>query len=83
MIRRRSSLQQVLRELEEGTLDAVSTIVVSRRWWDALPVDVQTDYHKRCVQRGIALRADDGMSRHFGEVIDHPGETPLSSERHV
>lgn len=63
------SLRVALFEIEVGMLAEVSRIVVSRQWWDGLPVPEQDGYQRRCVQQGIELRVSDRMTRHFVEVL--------------
>ncbi|MFN2566182.1 MAG: hypothetical protein ABR499_14390 [Gemmatimonadaceae bacterium] len=81
MIIRRTSLSQALDELESGTLTGVSTLVVSRRWWDALSAHERTTYRTRARHAGIELRADSAMSAHFVEVRGGESGPPLSTER--
>ena len=61
----------------------MSAIVVNRRWWEALPADVQHGYQKRCTERCIELRVDDRLSRHVVEVIGGPDQSSPSTERRV
>ena len=81
MISRRTSLSQALDELESGRLTGVSTLVVSRLWWDALPLRERNAYRKRAGRVGVELHADTAMSTHFVEVRDGSGGPPLSTER--
>ena len=83
MIRRRDSLAETLHEIETGTLEGVSVIVVSRAWWDELMVGERTLLRRRCEFRGIALHADSRLSRHFVELGSAPLEPPLTSEKAV
>lgn len=80
MMDRRPSLEAALRDLEAGTLGAIR-IVVSRRWWDALSARERDAYYRRCLERGVALGADDRISAHFVEVVVGGDSPPLSSER--
>lgn len=82
-IRRRDSLPSTLREIEVGDLTGIGVIVVSRGWWDELHLGEQTALRVRCDRLGIALRADDRLSRHFVELGGCPVTPPLSSERDV
>ena len=85
-MQRRTSLDEALRELEGGTIAAVSRIVVSRRWWDSLADAQRNAYHRRVDALGISLGADDLISLHFVELMDagdDDGAPPLSSERRV
>jgi hypothetical protein len=80
MITRHASLSQALDELEAGTLTGVSTVVVSRRWWDRLSRQERSTYRVRAKRIGIELRADSQMSGHYVEA--RGGDTgPLSTER--
>jgi hypothetical protein len=82
MLIRRETLAQALDELETHTLPSVTTIVVSRSWWEALGAKEQDAYRRRSAAAGVALRADDAMSSHFVELRDDDDETtpPLSTE---
>jgi hypothetical protein len=82
-MRRRSSLDAALRDIDAGRLADVSRIVVSRQWWDGLSAAERDDYQRRCLRHRIELSADDRMSRHFVEVLSGPGEPPLSSEQRI
>jgi hypothetical protein len=81
MIIRRESLMQALGELESGTIEGSSTVIVSRRWWDALAPQDREAYRLRASRAGVALRADDVMSSHFVEVRGDDAGPPLSTER--
>jgi len=81
MITRRESLAQALDDLEAGTLVGVSTLVVSRRWWDGLSLRERRAFRKRAGKAGVALRADSAMSAHFVEARDGDAGPPLSTER--
>ena len=81
MIVRRTSLTQALDELEAGTLPGVSTLVVSRSWWDALPIGERRAYRARAGRTGVKLRSDALMTSHFVEARDREDGPPLSSER--
>lgn len=83
MIRRRTTLEEALGEIESGTLTGVTAIVVNRQWWDLLAPGVQGDYRRRSSRNSVDLRADDALSRHFVELASDPGEAPLSTERRV
>jgi hypothetical protein len=80
MITRHSSLSQALDELEAGTLTGVSTVVVSRGWWDQLSRKERSTYRVRAKRIGIELRADSAMSRHYVEARGRD-TGPLSTER--
>lgn len=82
MIRRRDSLATTLHEIEAGDLEGVAVIVVSRTWWDELPGGEQRGLRRRCDERGITLRADDRLSRHFVELGSDPAPR-LSTEREL
>jgi hypothetical protein len=81
MIVRRTSLSQALDELEAGTLPGVSTLIVSRRWWDGLSLAERGTYRTRARQAGVDLRADSIMSEHFVEARGGESGPPLSTER--
>ena len=81
MIRRRDSLAVTLHEIETGDLENVSVVVVSQGWWNELMVSEQRAFRQRCEDRGIALRTDDRISRHFVELGSDADGSPLSSER--
>jgi len=83
LLRRRDSLASTLHEIESGGLKGVGVIVVSRGWWDECHLSEQTAFRLRCDRQGIALRADDRLSRHFVELGSRPIAPPLSSEREV
>ena len=83
MIKRRTTLQEALHEIESGILDGVTAIVVNGEWWQSLPTATQSDYRRRCERSGVVLRADANLSRHFVELASDAGEPPLSSERRV
>jgi hypothetical protein len=79
MIVRRDSLTQALGEVETRTLAGVSTIVVSRRWWDGLSPNEQGEYRSRAARASVELRVDEAISRHFVEIRGGE-EDPLSTE---
>jgi hypothetical protein len=81
MIVQRESLTQALAELEAGTLGGVSTVVVSRRWWDALSMQERSTFRLRAGRAGIELRADSAMSGHYVEARGGDAGPPLSTER--
>ena len=83
MITRRKSLSEALDELEGGTLAGVSTLVVSRHWWDSLAVQDRNAFRVRAGRAGIELRCDTAMSEHFVELRDGDGGPPLSTERRM
>jgi len=83
MIKRRTSLESALGEIEDGTTAGVSGVVVNRGWWQQLPADVQDGYHRRCAQLRIDLRVDDALSRHFVELASGSDDPPLSTEHLV
>ena len=83
MIRRRTTLQEALREIESDVLNGVTAIVVNGAWWQSLTASTQSDYRRRCEKVGVVLRADTNISRHFVELASDTREPPLSSERRV
>ena len=83
MIKRRTTLADALLEIESGTLEGVTAIVVNGEWWQSLTTPVQGDFRRRCEQLRVVLRADVNLSRHFVELASDPMEPPLSSERRV
>ena len=83
MIKRRTTLEEALMEIESGVLEGVAAIVVNSDWWRSLTSVEQSGYRRRCDQRGVVLRADANLSRHFVELASDPREPPLSSERRV
>jgi hypothetical protein len=80
MITRHDSLSQVLDQLEAGTLTGVSTLVVSRRWWDRLSMKDRSTFRVRAERVGIELRSDTAMSGHYVEARGRDSG-PLSTER--
>ncbi len=68
MIVRRETLSQALDEFEAGALTGASTIVVSRRWWEALSANERDAYRRRAARIGIELSADEEITAHFVEV---------------
>ena len=83
MIIRRTSLSQALEELESGTLAGVSTLIVSRLWWDGLSLGERTTFRTRANQARVELRADSAMSGHFVEARGGESGPPLSTERRI
>lgn len=83
MIRRRTTLEDALGEIEAGTLDGVTAIVVNAEWWQEQPRRVQGAFRSRCDRAGIQLSADGALSRHFVELASGPSEPPLSTERRI
>lgn len=83
MIIRRTSLPQALEELESGTLAGVSTLIVSRRWWDTLSLGERSTFRNRAGEAGVELRADSAMSGHYVEARGGESGPPLSTERRV
>jgi hypothetical protein len=83
MIIRRTSLLQALEELESGTMAGVSTLIVSRPWWDALSLMERNTFRARAGQAGVELRADSAMSGHFVEARGGESGPPLSTERRI
>ena len=81
MIRRRDSLAVTLHEIETGDLENVAVVVVSKGWWNELMVSEQRAFRQRCADRGVVLRTDDRISRHFVELGSTGEESQLSSER--
>jgi hypothetical protein len=83
MIRRRTTLEDALQEIESGILLGVSAIVVSDEWWGSQSNQEQREYRHRCEKHGVQLRADSEISRHFVELASDIEEAPLSTERRV
>jgi hypothetical protein len=83
MITRRESLMQALDDVEAGTLVGVSTVVVSRSWWDALSMRERKTFRARAGRAGVKLRADSAMKAHFVEARGGDAGPPLSTERAV
>ena len=83
MIKRRTTLEEALGEIESGVLGGVTAIVVNREWWQFLPAGDQSGFRKRCAKHGVDLRADDALSRHFVELASDRDEPPLSTEHRV
>jgi len=81
MIRLRESLARALHDVEAGALAGVSTLVVNRRWWDALSPDERSRYQSHAERLGVALRADVAMSSHLVEVRGGETGPPLSTEQ--
>ena len=80
MLRRNSSLEDALRQVETERPGTAGRIVVNRAWWDGLSEAERTAYRRRCDAVGVALGADDRISRHYVEVTGSD-EPPLSSEQ--
>jgi hypothetical protein len=80
MITRYASLSQALDELEAGTLQGVTTVVVSRGVWDRLSRQERSSFRARARRAGIQLRADSVMSSHYVEARG-TDTGPLSTER--
>ena len=83
MIRRRTTLEEALHEIESERIVGVTAIVVNLEWWQKLPTGVQSEFRKRCARRGVDLRADEAISRHFVELSSDRNEPPLSTEHRV
>jgi predicted methyltransferase len=83
MIKRRTTLDEALVEIESGVLDGVKAIVVNAEWWESQSKHEQNGYRLRCDGHGIQLRADEALSRHFVELASDSPEPPLSTERRV
>jgi hypothetical protein len=83
MIRRRTTLEEALDEIESEKLEGVTAIVVNLEWWQQLPLGTQNDFRRRCTRRGVDLRADEALSRHFVELASDRHEPPLSTEQRV
>ncbi len=83
MIKRRTTLEEALLEIESGTLIGVTAIVVNRHWWQELTQDVQSGFRRRCAKSGVDLRADTAISRHYVELASDSTEPPLSTEQRV
>ena len=79
MIARRESLTQALGEVEKRALTGVSTVVVSRQWWDGLSSNEQDEYRGRAARADVELRVDEAISRHFVEIRGKE-DGPLSTE---
>lgn len=82
MITRHDSLRHALDRAESGNAGQVTTIVVSRRWWQEISSGERNEYRQRAKALGIALRADSQMTSHFVEMRGSDGP-PLSSESHA
>ena len=80
MIARRDTLEQALGEVESRALSGVSTVVVSRPWWDALSTNEQSGYRRRAERAGVELRVDARISSHFVEVRGGDEGPPLLTE---
>ena len=83
MIKRRTTLDEALSEIEAGTLAGVTAIVVNGSWWKELSRPIQNEFRARCERSGVQLSADDALSRHFVELASDSLEPPLSTERRV
>ena len=83
MIKRRTTLEEALGEIETGVLSGVRSIVVNADWWQELPQTAQSEFRRRCADSSVDLRADDALSRHFVELASETKEAPLSTERRV
>jgi hypothetical protein len=83
MIKRRTTLQEALHEIESDVLSGVTAIVINEEWWQSLTTTTQSDYRRRCEKLGVVLRADANLTRHFVELASDSKEPPLSSERRV
>ena len=83
MIKRRTTLEEALGEIESGALLGVTAIVVNRQWWLDLTSRAQTDFRTRCSRHGLVLSADSALSSHFVELATDPDEPPLSTEHRV
>ena len=81
MLIRRDTLEQALGEVEAHALTGVSTVVVNRRWWDALSAHERDAYRLRAERAAVELLADDSLSSHFVEVRGGDDGPPLSTER--
>jgi hypothetical protein len=81
VITRRDTLDQALVDVETQALSGASTVVVSRRWWDALSARERETYRTRADRARVELRADDSMSGHFVEIRGGDEGPPLSTER--
>lgn len=82
MIRRRVSLDETLLEIENGSLTGVASIVINTELWRSLSTESQHAYRKRSAARHVELRADDGVPRHFVELLGGD-DSALRSERKV
>ena len=80
MIGRRDTLEQALGEVESRALTGVSTIVVSRPWWDGLSTNEQSGYRSRAQRAEVELRVDEAISSHFVEVRGGDEGPPLLTE---
>jgi hypothetical protein len=83
MIKRRTTLEEALGEIESGVLTGVTAIVVNQEWWQQLTSTAQGEFRRRCTRSSVDLRADDALSRHFVELASDSREAPLSTERRV
>jgi hypothetical protein len=80
MILRRDTLEQALGEVESRALAGVSTIVVSRPWWDGLSIKEQSGYRSRAGRAEVELRVDEAISSHFVELRGGDEGPPLQTE---
>lgn len=80
MIALRDTLEQALGEVESRALTGVSTIVVSRPWWDGLSTNEQNGYRSRAERADVQLRVDEAISSHFVEIRGGDEGPPLMTE---
>lgn len=83
MIKRRTTLDEALKQIESGDLAGVTAIVVNLEWWQLLSSGAQSAFRKRCARQRVDLRADESLSRHFVELATNPREPPLSTEHRI
>lgn len=78
---RRDSLDAALADIEGGTLAESTSIVFSRKWWEALSESQQRTFNKRAKRAGVALTSDSVLGNHFVEVRRSPVGKALATER--
>jgi CTP:molybdopterin cytidylyltransferase MocA len=83
VIIRRDNLESALGEIEGERLAGATTVVVNLQWWSGLSAALQEAYRVRADRAGIALVADDSLSRHYVEVRGKDEGPPMSTERPV
>jgi hypothetical protein len=79
MVYRFRTLDEALARIEPGAPANSARIVVSGAWWETLPDAQRNTYRTQCELRGVSLKADDRLSRHFVE-LSNGDVPPLSSE---
>jgi hypothetical protein len=81
MIVGRDTLEQALRQGETGALAPITTIIVSRQWWEGLSPGELEAYRRRADHAAVELRADDAISSYFVELRGGEEGPPLSTEQ--